>query len=1225
MQPGDFHSLLLPGSDGFGPGVAGSMAGDDLLELEEREDPQSMCRLRLLPAVEEASRVLALAARRAEASGAQRDTYFSILRLDDAAEPRAGKRSKKLKGRQNQYHVSSLSNVIGGIEAAGARDIYFGHAQFATDKSRCITNVAQVQVAWVDVDCYALGIRLDNALIERMLERAAFCGIPRPSHIVRSGRGVYLKWLLTAPVESDELPVWNALQCRLASLYGDLGADFKALDAARVLRVVGSINSKVAAAGQETPAGPWSDSARVEVIWDTGLRHSFQSLCASAALMDIEATKAIASARHKLTHRVGDAAVLDVIGRHGDITTLLHYGAQKEPRFSSVGASQAEAGSRRGINARKLAWTRFTDLRDLMLERAKKVGKSGIGEGSRDLALFWMVGLLAQSGVVNSRNLEREVESLLPAFDGVHALGPRGFDPLGSSSLGSLMERIQARESGEKVQYKGHRVDPLYTPSNDLLINLFAITDDEMRTMRTIVSTDEKQRRADRKEPGRAERRDERKAWQGQALAIRAETRKAEPEMEFNAVVQIVATKLDRPHRYIRDFFRRQDAKRELEKAREAGKAPPKRYRQASKEEISGEELNARLERNAKARWYRQVRGLRARGYDLTGLDPAAINALLLAEADKAMSSLKEAALEAREKARLKVVRQQATLRNRIEKLREHPSLFPDMDGNEGGQAGEAQEVPPAPAESDVTDVRQAAAVLNLILRKDPSLRENAAMTHPQAEAQPAGADAPETPAPAVSRAPGAAAPSAALLKTQALLAKAKRAQKKAEGGTPDPEPSAAAPPATEPVARVEQPPDKVQGAEAPTDSTVQEPDREDARAGPDSLDTGGAPAWTSSDEAPVFDEESYGYADEPVGQAPPAEASALTSSTSSPPDGAPAGGTGAPAPAVPRRGFAGLRAAKEAAAEARGNDPPTPASAPTTVRQGFGSAVARHTAAASPVDAPRGFARLSPEQAAWNEQGDKSRRAEDFHVRLPSPSATHDNGMPSGYPDEAAWPDSDLPAGSRYTRAEWAQARLDARAAGKRFVYEMQVCDPIVSVFVAVSSFTGAALPDDPSTGDAPEAAASASSAKARTGQAKVVDGKVQRTQVQEPVGAPWDDPFGRALDGVIKVSRKSPARFPGAAEGGIETDDNGLTASYRIIRPRAHYDDPDRAWLINAKLRFSAPTGADRRPDVPVFPRPTDVQASDTGEAGADVGAERVPDDSVEDVEERAPAPAG
>ena len=67
--------------------------------------------------------------------------------------------------------------------------------------------------------------------------------IPATNYILDSGRGLGLIWLINK-VPSQALPLWKAIQEYLYHKLKEFGADRQALDATRILRVPGSINSK---------------------------------------------------------------------------------------------------------------------------------------------------------------------------------------------------------------------------------------------------------------------------------------------------------------------------------------------------------------------------------------------------------------------------------------------------------------------------------------------------------------------------------------------------------------------------------------------------------------------------------------------------------------------------------------------------------------------------------------------------------------------------------------------------------------------------------------------------------------------------------------------------------------------------------------------------------------------------------------------------------------------
>ncbi len=59
-----------------------------------------------------------------------------------------------------------------------------------------------------------------------------------------------------------------------------------------------------------------------------------------------------------------------------------------------------------------------------------------------------------------------------------------------SKELMTLYAKAKQYEAGEKVEFGGKQFAPLYTPRNDTLINLFQITEDEQRALRTLISKD---------------------------------------------------------------------------------------------------------------------------------------------------------------------------------------------------------------------------------------------------------------------------------------------------------------------------------------------------------------------------------------------------------------------------------------------------------------------------------------------------------------------------------------------------------------------------------------------------------------------------------------------------------------------------------------------------------------------------------------------------------------
>ncbi|EGT4142459.1 DNA-binding response regulator [Clostridium perfringens] len=107
---------------------------------------------------------------------------------------------------------------------------------------RRLENIKELNTLFIDLDYYKTGKTKAQILMD--LEKNYFNQrIPTPNYVIDSGRGMYLIWLINA-VPSQALPLWKAVQDYLYKQLKEFGADRQALDATRILRVPGSINSK---------------------------------------------------------------------------------------------------------------------------------------------------------------------------------------------------------------------------------------------------------------------------------------------------------------------------------------------------------------------------------------------------------------------------------------------------------------------------------------------------------------------------------------------------------------------------------------------------------------------------------------------------------------------------------------------------------------------------------------------------------------------------------------------------------------------------------------------------------------------------------------------------------------------------------------------------------------------------------------------------------------------
>ena len=107
---------------------------------------------------------------------------------------------------------------------------------------RRLENIKELKCLFIDLDYYKSGKTREQVIMD--LEKNYFNQkVPIPNYVIDSGRGMYLIWLINA-VPSMALPLWKAIQEYFCKILKSFGSDRQALDATRILRVPGSINSK---------------------------------------------------------------------------------------------------------------------------------------------------------------------------------------------------------------------------------------------------------------------------------------------------------------------------------------------------------------------------------------------------------------------------------------------------------------------------------------------------------------------------------------------------------------------------------------------------------------------------------------------------------------------------------------------------------------------------------------------------------------------------------------------------------------------------------------------------------------------------------------------------------------------------------------------------------------------------------------------------------------------
>ena len=143
----------------------------------------------------------------------------------------------KMKKHWQQYYFEGINDLSINLND---KDVYISQNTF-NNRSRRLTHLKELKALYIDIDCYK--VNLSKEAVKYFLENDLYGQIPVPNMLIDSGRGLYyIIFLENTKVE--DLPKWQLVERYLYEKLKKLGADNKALDATRVLRVVGSTNSK---------------------------------------------------------------------------------------------------------------------------------------------------------------------------------------------------------------------------------------------------------------------------------------------------------------------------------------------------------------------------------------------------------------------------------------------------------------------------------------------------------------------------------------------------------------------------------------------------------------------------------------------------------------------------------------------------------------------------------------------------------------------------------------------------------------------------------------------------------------------------------------------------------------------------------------------------------------------------------------------------------------------
>lgn len=378
--------------------------------------------------------------------------YFSLL---------TSKQGSSYKS-QRSYPVDAMHAVLQALRSDyDGRDVWISQAEFFAACRRLVC-LSKIGLLFTDLDTYKTGLtQTPERQTEMLLRHCEKVGLPEPSIVVFSGRGLQAKWLLDGPLPQRALPRWNALQNAINAKLKDFGADAKALDASRVLRLVQTVNSK---SGELVRVTHYN----VDV-------YSFDKLAKGLLPYGRE----LGQQYDQLDLAIDDGGSV-ILLRPGD-------GEQSTKQWRNHSEAKNTLGLRQFMGF-QLAWDRLADLRTLAKLRLQRDGQ--VPDGQRNLFVFLAAVFLTQALVDQGRiydELRVLASEFVPSWTNPHVL----------ASASSALKRLKQHIAGQTVDFNGFEVSPRYRFKNETLVSerWLAITSDEEKLLLTIISESESKRR----------------------------------------------------------------------------------------------------------------------------------------------------------------------------------------------------------------------------------------------------------------------------------------------------------------------------------------------------------------------------------------------------------------------------------------------------------------------------------------------------------------------------------------------------------------------------------------------------------------------------------------------------------------------------------------------------------------------------------------------------------
>ena len=315
---------------------------------------------------------------------------------------------------------------------------YVGVQAFKPFNRRCIDNVTFIGAAFVDLDTYNTEYAGKSFPEVWTAIQAAFPTLPAPTIAGSSGRGLQLVWCFKQGKPQAFYPQWQVIEDTLITALESFGADPKAKDLARVLRLSQSYNPK-------------SDTRA--------------DLKQTSAPVTYEALQRWSNAHRKAQYTAD--------------TPRTHSGqARTRSDTQRTGGNVSRLTTK---NAYTLHAARMSDYRALAGLRGGKFTEH------RRTAIY-LFACSAAWFCHDQHTLENEVQAFTERYvDKGHRYKPQ--------HLQEIIKRQGEALQGNTRKFKGMDVDPRYRHRNRTIIDQLSITETEQHLLTTVIGKAEKKAR----------------------------------------------------------------------------------------------------------------------------------------------------------------------------------------------------------------------------------------------------------------------------------------------------------------------------------------------------------------------------------------------------------------------------------------------------------------------------------------------------------------------------------------------------------------------------------------------------------------------------------------------------------------------------------------------------------------------------------------------------------